>query len=105
MTNVHPIKIELNDANFLQRLRSALLVQSYLLTTHAKVRMVERKISTSQVLQCLGKGKIDEPAHLTVQGDWKATVGYQTGGDYVQVSAAISKNEKGDLIVIVTVIL
>lgn len=105
MTNVHPIKIELNDAKFLQRLRSALLVQSYQLTTHAKARMVKRKISTSQVLQCLGKGKIDEPAHLTAQGDWKATLGYQTGGDYVQVAAAISKNEKGDLIIIITVIL
>ncbi len=105
MTNVHPIKIELNDANFLQRLRSALLAQPYQLTTHAKARMVKRKVSISQVLQCLGKGKIEEPAHLNVQGEWKATLGYQTGGDYVQVAAAISKNEEGDLIVIITVIL
>lgn len=105
MTNVHPITVALNDVNFLQRLRDALINQPYLLTIHAKARMVKRKVSTSQILQCLRNGVVCEPAHLTIQGDWKATLEYVTGGDCVQVAAAITKNEKGDLIVIVTVIL
>lgn len=66
--------------------------------------MKERKVSSKQVYECIAKGAVDEPAHITVQGDWAATVGYFTGGDYIRVAVAISKDDKGDLIVVITVI-
>ncbi len=97
--------IALNDANFLIRLRQALSTQPYLLSLHAKQRIVQRKVSSSQVLACLKHGYVCEQAHLDIHGNWKATIEYVTGGDCVQVVAAIKKNDKGDLIVIVTVIL
>lgn len=95
----------LNDANYLTRLRDILAVRSIAITMHAKKRMHQRKISMQQIINCLKQGSVDEPAHLTLYGDWQATVGYFTGGDYVKVAAAISKDAKGDLIVIVTVII
>jgi len=102
--NVKPLPVTLNDANYIERLRSVLEVRSMFLTDHAKKRMRERKVSNSQIIQCLEKGTIDEPAHLTIHGDWSATLGYFTGGDYVKVSTAISKDNKGELIVVITVI-
>lgn len=92
MTNVRTLPFILNDANFLLHMREILQARSMFLTDHAKKRMVQRKVSSQQILQCLQRGSIDEPAHLTIQGDWSATIGYFTGGDFVKVAAAISKD-------------
>lgn len=104
MTNVRTLPFILNDANFLLHLREVLQARSMFLTDHAKKRMVQRRISSQQILQCLQRGSIDEPAHLTIQGDWSATIGYFTGGDFVKVAAAISKDNKGEIIIVITVI-
>jgi hypothetical protein len=104
MTNVRTLPFILNDANFLLHMREILQARSMFLTDHAKKRMVQRKVSSQQILQCLQRGSIDEPAHLTIQGDWSATIGYFTGGDYVKVAAAISKDNKGEIIIVITVI-
>lgn len=85
-------------------MRTVLVGRSLFLTDHAKLRMKERKVSSKQVYECIAKGGIDEPAHITAHGDWAATVGYFTGGDYIKVAVAISKDDKGDLIVVITVI-
>lgn len=105
ITNVQTLPLVLNDANFLERLRAIYKLKSPFLTDHAKLRMKQRKVSIRQVYECIEKGTIDEAAHLTIQGDWKATVGYFTGGDYIKVATAISNNDKGEMIVVVTVIL
>ena len=104
MTNVRTLPFILNDANFLLHMREILQARSMFLTDHAKKRMVQRRVSSQQILQCLERGLIDEPAHLTIHGDWSATIGYFTGGDYVKVAAAISKDNKGEIIIVITVI-
>lgn len=96
--------IRLSDAGFLKKLR-AIVKDSHcvVLTPHAKKRMKQRRINMHQVMECLRKGRIHEPAHLTIQGDWKATLEHQYAGDLVRVAVAIEEQEDGDLAVVVTV--
>lgn len=105
ITNVQTLPLVLNDANFLERLRAIYKLKSPFLTDHAKLRMKQRKVSIKQVFECIEKGTIEESAHLTTHGEWKATIGYFTGGDYIKVATAISNNDKGEMIVVITVIL
>lgn len=102
MGTVQPLR--LTDAGFLKKLRS-IAKDSFrvVLTTHAKQRMKKRRINLRQVIECLRKGRILEPAHLTIQGDWKATLEHQYAGDVVRVAVAIERQEDGDLAVVVTV--
>ncbi|TXT26825.1 MAG: hypothetical protein FD134_352 [Gallionellaceae bacterium] len=65
--------------------------------------MAQRKINLRQVLECLRIGKISEPAHLTTQGDWKATLEHLYAGDLVKVAVAIEPQEDGDWAIIITV--
>jgi len=103
-SNIKPLPLALNDANFLSEMRAVLATRPLFLTVHAKERMKERKVSIKQVHECVNKGLVEEPAHINAHGNWSATVGYFTGGDYVKVATAISKDDKGDLIVVITVI-
>lgn len=57
----------------------------------------------SQVLGCLRKGIVSEPAHVDVHGNWKATLERQCAGDVVRVAVALERQEDGDLAVVVTV--
>lgn len=102
MGTVKPI--QLSDASFLKKLR-VIAKDSHrvVLTIHAKQRMVKRLINLRQVIECLRKGRIIEPAHLTIQGDWKATLEHQYAGDVVKVAVAIEKQEDGELAVVITV--
>lgn len=102
--NVKSLPLVLNDANFLEKLRAISKSQSPFLTDHAKARMRERRVSSKQVYECIAKGTIEEPAHLTKYGEWAATIGYFTGGDYIKVAAALSSNDKGEMIIVITVI-
>ena len=95
----------LNDANYLSRMRAILASRPLFLTDHAKARMKLRKVGNKQVHDCLAKGTIEEPAHINVRGHWSATVGYFTGGDYVKVVTAITQDDKGELMVVITVII
>lgn len=103
-TNVQSLPLVLNDANFLEKLREVSKFHSPFLTDHAKARMRERRVSSKQVYDCIAKGIIEEPAHLTKYGEWAATIGYFTGGDYIKVAAAISSNDKDEIIIVITVI-
>ena len=96
--------MRLSDAGFVKKVR-AIAEDSYrvVLTKHAKQRMKQRRITLPQVLQCLRKGRIIEPAHMTMQGDWKATLEHQCAGDLVRVAVAIERQQDGDLAVVVTV--
>ena len=93
-SNIQSLPLVLNDANFLEKLRAVLISHSPYLTDHAKVRMRERKVSSKQVYECIAKGTIEESAHFTKFGEWSATIGYFTGGDYIKVAAAISYNHR-----------
>lgn len=102
--NVNTLPLVLNDANYLEKLRAIYKVNSLSLTVHAKARMKQRKVSSRQVFECIAKGKVEEAAHLTIYGEWSATVGYFTGGDYIKVATVITSNDKGEMIVVITVI-
>ncbi len=104
-SKIKPLPLVLNDTNYLSKMRAVLANRSLFLTDHAKGRMKLRKVSSKQIHDCVAKGVIEEPAHITAHGDWSATVGYFTGGDYIKVATAISKDEKGELIVVITVII
>ena len=65
--------------------------------------MRQRRVNQRQIMECLGKGHIREAAHLTIQGDWKATLEHQYAGDMVRVVVAIERQEDGELAVVVTV--
>lgn len=43
-----------------------------------------------------------EPAHLTIHGDWKATVALRSAGDDVRVAVALEVQDTGDVAVVVT---
>lgn len=99
-----PLPLALNDANFLKRLRLAAGDSAkIIIVQHAKQRMKERYITRGQVISCLQKGTISEPAHLTPHGDWKATVTHRAAGDHVSVAVAIEAKENGDYCIVVTV--
>lgn len=96
--------MQLSDAGFIKKLRAIAKDSSrVILTKHAKQRMRQRRINDRQVFECLRKGHIHEPAHLTIQGDWKATLEHQYAGGVVRVAVAIERQEDGELAVVVTV--
>ena len=99
-----PISFPINDANMLRIVRE--LAQesgNVFVKKHAKARMKERGITLTQVLACLRKGVVDEPAHESIQGDWKCTLRHQHAGDSVRVAVAIEKDEDGNWLAVVTV--
>ena len=65
--------------------------------------MKQRRINQRQIMECLRKGRICEPAHLAIEGDWKATLEHRYAGDAVQVVVAIERQQDGELAVVVTV--
>ena len=96
--------MHLSDAGFLKKLRViATDSNRVVLTKHAKLRIKQRRINDRQVFECLRKGRIVEPAHLTIQGDWKATLEHQYAGDVVRVAVAIERQDDGELAVVATV--
>ena len=68
-------------------------------TVHAEERMVERGVTTRQVMLALQKGGIDGDPVLE-DGDWKITLVHRAAGRKTRVVAALS----GDQVYIVTVI-
>ncbi|MFZ4539491.1 DUF4258 domain-containing protein [Propionivibrio sp.] len=103
-STVTPLPLVLNDANFLNRLRLAAADSSrIILVGHSKKRMRERNISMGQVVKCLQKGTISEPAHLTERGEWRAKVSHRNAGDNISVPVVIEEREKGDFCIVVTV--
>lgn len=100
--NVVPLRANVNDVNYLLRLRDSLNRITY--TNHAKERMEERKVTALQVMECLKSGVIEEPAHEDIKGNWKATLVYLVSGDRIKVCAAIVEKRKGDIVIVVTVI-
>lgn len=102
MAKVAPLR--LSDAGFVRKVR-AIAKDSYrvVVTRHARQRMKQRRIDMHQVMECLRKGIIFEPAHLTIDGDWKATLEHRCAGDVVRVAVAIERQADGELAVVVTV--
>jgi hypothetical protein len=98
-----PTPFRLNDQN-LRRLISDTAKDSgrVFITSHARKRMRERKITLPQVLDCLRNGLVPEPA-TNVHGHWQCTMTRRNAGDEVRVAAALERAEDGDWIAVVTV--
>lgn len=98
------IPLPINDANMLRIVRElSQNSDNVFIEPHAKQRMKQRGIALNQVMACLRKGAIDEPAHENIRGNWNCTLRHQHAGDLVRVTAAIEKDESGDWIAVVTV--
>lgn len=101
---ITPLPFILNDANFLKRLRLAAADTARIVTMpHAVKRMKQRKVTLNQVVECLRKGMVSEPAHLTPFGDWKATISHRCGGDSVSVAVVLEMKGNGDYCIVITV--
>jgi hypothetical protein len=71
-----------------------------IITKHAKIRMKERRISSTQVLHVLRKGSLVEPAHQDIHGYWKCTLASTISGDFIKVAAALMEESEEKVIVI-----
>ena len=104
MVNIEPIPLKMSDAELLRIIhRLALDSSNVYLEAHARQRMKQRKISNSQVLACLRRGSIHEPAHQDIRGRWKCTLQYRWAGDNIRTAAALERDTDGAWIAVVTV--
>ncbi len=72
-------------------------------TKHARVRMKERRITSTQVLECLKKGSvIEEPVFDAGYDSWEIKFECLVSGDVVRVVAALKKEKKGYVVVVTT---
>lgn len=71
-------------------------------TAHARQRMRERRISTSQVLRCLRHGNVIEGPAPNPRGNWEVLVEVLSAGDVIRVAAALDQEPSGHFIVVIT---
>jgi hypothetical protein len=94
----------MNDATLKRKIAEIAADSSrVVLLPHARRRMRERRVLLTQVVHCLRHGNIVEPAHLDMKGCWKCTLECLVSGDRVRVAAAVDKNERGELVIVITV--
>ena len=75
-----------------------------IVTTHAKRRMKERRISLTQIIDCLFHGQINEGPSLDTHGSWVCSLSWRHAGDYMKVALAIKHEVKtGHKLIIITV--
>lgn len=77
--------------------------KNVLLSVHARKRMRERAITTTQVYECLRRGDIDEPAHQNIRGCWCCKLRRVHAGDLVRVVVEIRSREGGQKLLVITV--
>lgn len=70
-------------------------------TDHARKRMRQRKLTTTQVLSCLAKGVAVEPVALDIHGHWKLTVSHQAAGAHLEVAVAIDVPSRAIIITVI----
>lgn len=93
---------------FLQRIRQIAADSGrIIITKHAKQRMRQRRISLTQVIECLLKGRVVENAHIDIDGDWTGKIEHQYAGDRISVAVAIDgRQHRGeDMAIVITVIM
>lgn len=99
-----PIPLKMSDAAMLRVIRRlAEDSANVFFRPHAKKRMRERRINSTQVYECLRRGGISEPVHQDIDGSWKCTLLHRWAGDEVSVVAALHRDDDGNWIAVVTV--
>jgi hypothetical protein len=98
------VPFRLNDEN-LRRLISETSVDTarVFFTAHSRIRMRQRKITRTQVYDCLRRGSVLEPAHQNMHGHWQCTLNRKHAGDEVTVAAALERESDGDWVIVITV--
>lgn len=72
-------------------------------TGHARQKMVQRGITSAQVLETLRKGTVEESAHLNTHRNWQVRLRHRCAGDEVTVAAALEQDQAtGDQVVVIT---
>lgn len=98
------LKLAMNDVSLRRKIAQIAANSSRVVVTpHARTRMRKRRILLTQVLHCLRKGSVIEPAHQDINGCWKCTLESHVSGDVVKVAAAIDRDASGELVVVITV--
>lgn len=98
------LKFAMNDVSLKRKIAQIAADSSKVVVTpHAKKRMRTRRILLTQVLYCLRRGNVIEPAHQDINGCWKCTLETHVSGDVVKVAAAIDRDANGELVVVITV--
>lgn len=72
-------------------------------TPHARKRMKQRKITPTQIYDCLRSGIICESAHVNIHGHWQCTLTRRHAGDEVTVAAALERDANGEWVAVITV--
>ena len=101
--NVIPLKLTAPAAEMLIRdiAKDSAKVK---LTSHARKRMRERRVSMTQVLDVLRRGKVCEGPGRNVHGDWEVAIRWRYAGDTIKLAVAIDTVENGDQVIVITVI-
>lgn len=95
--------MRMNDATFLKRVREIAQEDSLVvLTQHAKRRLRQRHITRLDVIKCLLRGAVIEPASPSITGDWTAKIGYRMAGESINVVVAITLGHRGEYILVIT---
>jgi len=69
---------------------------------HAEEKAAKRRITRTQILKCLRYGHLTENPYRDIYGDWRVTLETVSAGDPITAVAAIKKNKKGEIILIIT---
>jgi hypothetical protein len=102
MKNIKTIKP--SDQQAKQWLKDAAQGKRRLLfSPHAELRMRQRKIGRTQVLETLGRGTISEQLHTDIHGDWCCNVSWRYAGLHVTVGVVFKLHENGEWVIIATV--
>lgn len=72
-------------------------------SSHAKVRMRERKVTDLQIIRCLQTGTVTEGPFRNIHGNWQVNVDAYHSGQNLKVGAVIDTDEKGNKIIVLTV--
>lgn len=74
-------------------------------TLHAEKRMQQRKVSRTQVLSCLAKGRVAEGPSLSIKGNWEVAFERCVSGDDLRVVVALEREAASSThLLVITVI-
>jgi hypothetical protein len=66
--------------------------------------MTQRRVTLKQVLHVLGRGRVVEPAHRNIRGNWQCALEALASGDRVRVVVALHEHASGESVIVITVI-
>ncbi|SFG51110.1 protein of unknown function [Novosphingobium sp. CF614] len=82
--------MRMNDATALKVLREIAQDSArVVMTDHVRLRMRQRKVTTTQLLICLQRGFVSEHVAMDAHGYWKLTVSHRLAGKDLSVAVAI----------------